>query len=148
MNRSRRKNQQGCYMDHMRLDHATLNTGDLDASITFYRYFLNLSPGWRPDFEFPGAWLYPTDGDYAILHLIEDSKAATTGSFNHLAFRGVGVHAYIEKLRTTNGWFRAVPVPGTAFTQVHHYDPNGVKIEVIFQECLGCDEITGGAEHV
>ena len=128
-------------MKGLRLDHATLNTVELEASLAFYKRFLNLAPGWRPDFGFPGAWLYPEDSDYAIVHLIEGDAPEGSGRFNHIAFRGRGLGAYLEKVKATDGWFQALPVPGTPFTQVHHFDPNGVKIEVLFEELLGALEI-------
>ena len=64
-------------MRGVRLDHATVNTDRLSETIAFYKHFLDLTPGWRPDFGFPGAWLYPADGDYAIVHLIEAPRART-----------------------------------------------------------------------
>ena len=118
----------------LRLDHATLNTYRLEETIAFYKHFLDLAPGWRPDFGFPGAWLYPADGDYPIVHLIEAPAVADGGMFNHIAFRGVGLARYLDMLKEAGGWFEASPVQGTPFTQVHHYDPNGVKIEVTFEE--------------
>ena len=131
-------------MKGLRLDHATLNTVELEASLAFYARFLNLRPGWRPDFGFPGAWLYPEDGDYAIIHLIEGDAPEGSGRFNHIAFRGCDLQAYLEKLRAGEDWFQAAPVPGTPFTQVHHFDPNGVKIEVLFEESLGASDVSSG----
>jgi len=128
-------------MQGLRLDHATLNTTELEESLAFYKRFLDLRPGWRPDFGFPGAWLYPQDGDYAIVHLIEGAAPEGDGRFDHIAFRGASLQAYLEKVKATQAWFRAAPVPGTTFTQVHHFDPNGVKIEVLFDEPLGAMDV-------
>ena len=121
----------------VRLDHATVNTNRLAETVAFYKHFLDLTPGWRPNFGFPGAWLYPADGDYPILHLIEAPQAAAGGMFDHIAFRGRGLQDYLVKVKATGGWFQALPVPGTPLTQVHHFDPNGIKIEVAFEEPLG-----------
>ena len=129
-------------MKGLRLDHATLNTVELETSLAFYHHFLNLTPGWRPDFGFDGAWLYPEDGDYAILHLIEGDAPAGSGRFNHIAFRGRDLGGYLAKVKASGAWFQAVPVPGTPYTQIHHFDPNGVKIEVLFEEPLGAGEIS------
>lgn len=120
----------------VRLDHFTLNTSRLDETIAFYGHFLGLKPGWRPDFGFPGAWLYPADADYAIVHLIEAAAGPAGGMFDHIAFRGEGLADYLKKLKTAGARFKAAPVPGTPFTQVHHLDPNGIKIEVTFEEAL------------
>lgn len=129
-------------MQGVRLDHATINTLELEESLAFYAHFLGLKPGWRPDFGFGGAWLYPQDGDYAIVHLIEKPAPPQSGMFNHLAFRGRDLPAYIAKARAAQAWFEAVPVPGTPFTQIHHFDPNGVRIEVLFEEPLGAERVT------
>uniref|UniRef100_B0T6N7 Glyoxalase/bleomycin resistance protein/dioxygenase n=1 Tax=Caulobacter sp. (strain K31) TaxID=366602 RepID=B0T6N7_CAUSK len=131
-------------MRGVRLDHATINTNTLEDTIAFYSHFLNLTPGWRPDFGFPGAWLYPADGDYAIVHLIQTAPADQGGMFDHVAFRGENLPAYLAKLDARGGWFQAQAVPGTPFTQVHHYDPNGVKIEVAFEEPLDQSSPTWG----
>lgn len=124
-------------MQDVRLDHATIDTRDVQASADFYRHFLDLKPGWRPSLDTDGAWLYPAGGDYAIVHLIATEGGTAGGRLNHIAFRGTDLQAYIEKLESFGGWFEAMPVPETPFTQVHHMDPSGVKIEVIFQEQLG-----------
>jgi catechol 2,3-dioxygenase-like lactoylglutathione lyase family enzyme len=123
-------------MQGLRLDHATIDTADVEGSIAFYRHFLNLRPGSRPDFDFHGAWLYPEDGDYAILHLVERHDAQPGGRLNHIAFRGRDLAGYLEKVKASGQWFRVVGVPGTDLTQVHHFDPNQVKIEILFDEPL------------
>jgi catechol 2,3-dioxygenase-like lactoylglutathione lyase family enzyme len=40
------------------MDHFTILTDDLPATLAFYEEFLGLKPGARPPFSFPGAWLY------------------------------------------------------------------------------------------
>src|SRR5271157_3517418 len=40
------------------LDHATLRTHDLEGTRAFLETVLGLKPGYRPDFSFPGYWLY------------------------------------------------------------------------------------------
>lgn len=131
-------------MRQVRLDHATINTTDLAASLRFYERFLGLRQGWRPDFGFGGAWLYPEDSDDPILHLIEcepldheQRHGVGIGMFDHIAFRGHGLREYLDLVRASGEWFEAAPVAGTPFTQVHHFDPNGVRVEVAFEEPLG-----------
>lgn len=129
-------------MKGVRLDHATINTDDVAASVAFYGHFLGLKPGWRPNWSASGAWLYAADGDYPILHLLETPRSDGAGMFNHVAFRGEDLSAYIAKLRQARCWFEARPVDQTPYTQVHHFDPNAVRIEVIFEEPLGTDRVT------
>ena len=133
-------------MKGVRLDHATINTVDLQGSIDFFAHFLGLKSGWRPDFGFDGAWLYATDGDYPIVHLIGKPAPRQASMFNHIAFRGDGLSDYIDKVRQAGGWFEAKPVAGTPYTQIHHFDPNGVRIEVLFEEPLGAERIASSPE--
>jgi catechol 2,3-dioxygenase-like lactoylglutathione lyase family enzyme len=128
-------------MKGVRLDHATINTDDVKASVAFYGHFLDLKPGWRPDFGVGGAWLYAADGDYPILHLLEMPRVEGVGMFNHVAFRGEGLQAYLAKLKAARCWYDARPVDQTPYTQVHHFDPNDVRLEVIFEEPLGADRV-------
>ncbi len=120
-------------MHVIRLDHATINTTGLAASLKFYERYLGLKPGWRPPFDVGGAWLYPEGGDYPILHLIERERLAEGGNFDHIAFRGSDLSAYLAKLNAAGDEYAAMPVPGTRLVQVHHRDPNGVLIEVNFE---------------
>ena len=41
-----------------RLDHVNLRTADLDRMVAWYGRVLDMHPGPRPDFAFPGAWPY------------------------------------------------------------------------------------------
>ena len=93
-------------------------------------------PGPHPDFGFAGAWLYPPGTTHPIIHLIacDDLPAPTAATpVDHIAFRCEGLAAHLERLRDRGNWFRAAPVPGTPFTQVHHFDPNGIKVEATFE---------------
>ena len=40
------------------MNHFTILTDDVDATVRFYRDLLGLAAGARPDLGFPGAWLY------------------------------------------------------------------------------------------
>lgn len=50
------------------LDHVTLRTHALDETRDFLVALLDLEVGYRPDFGFPGYWLYA--GNTPIVHLI------------------------------------------------------------------------------
>jgi catechol 2,3-dioxygenase-like lactoylglutathione lyase family enzyme len=115
------------------LDHYTIDTADMEASLAFYGDVLGLAPGDRPPFKFPGAWLYC--GDAPIVHLIaKDEAAAThTGSFNHVAFRGTGLDGFTAHLESLGVAFTRRDVPGRQLRQVFIEDPNGITIEVNFR---------------
>ena len=55
-----------------RIDHFTILTTNTEETVAFYYDVLGFTPGPRPDFSFPGAWLY--NGGKAVLHVVE--KAA------------------------------------------------------------------------
>jgi catechol 2,3-dioxygenase-like lactoylglutathione lyase family enzyme len=121
-------------MNIVRLDHATINTADLLASVAFYRHYLGLKPGWRPEFGIGGAWLYPEDGSYPILHLIARKEGtARGGMFDHVAFRSKDLNGYLSKVKASGASYTAMPVLGTNLVQVQHHDPNHVLIEVTFE---------------
>lgn len=46
------------------LDHVTIRTADLPATLRFYDHFFGLKSGLRPPFSVGGAWLYAQGGDY------------------------------------------------------------------------------------
>jgi catechol 2,3-dioxygenase-like lactoylglutathione lyase family enzyme len=121
-------------MNIVRLDHATINTADLTASVAFYGRYLGLKPGWRPPFDIGGAWLYPEDGSYPIVHLIARQESiAKGGMFDHVAFRSKDLKGYLARLKSSGDSYTVSPVPGTNLVQVQHYDPNQVLIEVNFE---------------
>ena len=49
-------------------DHVNVRTANLAAMVDWYDRVLGMKPGKRPNFDFPGAWLYL--GDQALVHLV------------------------------------------------------------------------------
>ena len=117
------------------MDHFTVLTADLDATVRFYQDVLGLETGPRPAFPFPGAWLY-RDG-VALLHVIEQASIpAGSGVLDHIAFRGVGLAALIARLETRRLAYdlRRLPEggPRAGVWQLFFHDPNGARVEVDF----------------
>ncbi|WP_066960511.1 VOC family protein [Rhizorhabdus dicambivorans] len=119
-------------MSVIRLDHVTIRTTDLVATLRFYEQFFGLRPGFRPDFSVGGAWLYAEGGDYPILHVIETDNNLP-GMRDHVAFRVTGLAAYLDKVKADGCAYMAIPVPGTNLVQVQHRDPNRLLVEATFE---------------
>ncbi|HJO72129.1 MAG: VOC family protein [Rhodospirillales bacterium] len=116
----------------MTLDHYTINTLDLDATIRFYVEVLGFENGERPPFSFPGAWLY--SGGKPVVHLV-DGKApeeAGSGTIDHVAFRAGGLGDFIRRFEDRGIPYSERDVPGAGIHQVFLSDPNGVTIEINF----------------
>jgi len=115
------------------LDHFNLRTRKLPETVDFYERVLGLENGPRPDFDFPGAWMY-SEGK-AVVHLVD--IAATTepqkpdsGVVHHVAFVSRGFKAMKQRLQQLGVKFETVEVPGGALWQIFITDPNGVVVEL------------------
>jgi len=120
------------------VNHFTILTDDLPATLAFYEEHLNLKPGARPPFTFPGAWLYADagKGPDPILHIVAGIKKErlVKGVLDHMAFSGKGLGAAVDKLKKKNIPYelRQLPVYGT--WQLFFFDPNNAKIEIDFDK--------------
>jgi len=114
------------------MEHFTILTEQLDRTVDFYRDLLGLEPGWRPDFSFPGAWLYCRDR--AVLHLVAGRTVPTppAGVIDHVAFAAVGLEATVARLRADGIAHSLVRLPGNGPWQLFLRDPNGARVELDF----------------
>ena len=137
------------------LDHYSIRSADLDASRRFYTEVLGLQVGPRPEFAFPGLWLYKGDTAVwanAVVHIIgtapapasdspgdglkdylgarDDAAMKGTGVLDHVAFFATGLAAMRAKLQRLGLVVRERTVPGLGLHQVFLNDPNGVVIEI------------------
>lgn len=116
------------------LDHVNIRTADLARSIAFYRDVLGMEQGWRPAFQFNGAWMY-LDGN-AFVHLVEVQAEPTPGnalSLEHFAFMAEDMVEFVAVLKARDIPYRPVDVPGTTITQINFHDPDGNHIHVDFE---------------
>lgn len=116
------------------MNHFTVLTDDLDATLAFYDEYLQLRPGARPPFRFPGAWLYAEGGKDAILHVIagREPKELVRGVIDHMAFTGQGLAATLAKLKARGVPHELRKLPGYGTWQLFFHDPNGAKVEIDF----------------
>lgn len=128
------------------LDHCSIRTVKLDETRDFYVDVLGMTDGNRPNFDFPGNWLY-LDGK-AVVHLvgvdkddpsgleaylggsIDPDTLHGSGAFDHLAFRGSDAGAMIERLEAKGVPFRERQVPNMDLFQLFVEDPNGITVEL------------------
>lgn len=114
------------------LDHYTINVASLRASVEFYEAVLGLTAGPRPEFPFPGAWLYL--GDKPIVHLVAESGKAEDGSgtVDHIAFRAEDRPAYRQRIDRANIQFEERMISAVSLSQIFLSDPDGILIELNF----------------
>lgn len=113
------------------LNHFTVLTDDLEASVEFYQCVLGLAPGWRPPFAFPGAWLYC--GAVPVLHLIAGRGVHDgQGVIDHVAFSAANLRETISILKARGVGYTLRRQPGTGEWQVFCYDPSGARVELDF----------------
>lgn len=123
------------------LDHVNIQTPILEQTSVFFEEIIGLTRGFRPDFPFPGAWLYC--GTKAVVHLIgmtgEKAGAAGAGRVNHIGFRAVGYEALLARVRNAGLEHEIRDVPGVRQRQVFMKDPNGVSVELAFDAAEATD---------
>jgi catechol 2,3-dioxygenase-like lactoylglutathione lyase family enzyme len=135
-----------------KLDHYSIRTLDIEASRRFYTGVMGFEVGFRPDFDFPGLWLYngaPRPGSYGVVHIIGidpsnpeglkaylgDRDVSTlngTGTVDHMAFTATGLADMRARLERHNVAYRERTVPNLGVHQVFFEDPSQVTIELNF----------------
>ena len=120
-----------------KLDHVNLRTTRLQEMVTWYTDVLGLISGKRPDFGFPGAWLYA--GDQAVVHLVAIEGPEGIGSevalkMEHVAFTARDAKAFEARLKTGGVAFKKGGPPGTKIVAYNLWDPDGNHIHVDFEE--------------
>jgi catechol 2,3-dioxygenase-like lactoylglutathione lyase family enzyme len=116
------------------MNHFTILTDDLPATLDFYAEFLNLRPGPRPPFTFPGAWLYAEGGSDPILHIVagKEKSVLVKGVIDHMAFTGKDLPAAVAKLKARGVEYELRRLPEYRTWQLFFHDPNQAKIEIDF----------------
>jgi catechol 2,3-dioxygenase-like lactoylglutathione lyase family enzyme len=114
------------------MNHFTVLTDDVERTVAFYGEHLGLSPGYRPDLGFPGAWLY-ADGA-AILHIVGGRKhdELKPGVIDHMAFSARGLKAKVAQLEAAGVKYACRKQVGSGVWQVFFFDPNGARVELDF----------------
>jgi catechol 2,3-dioxygenase-like lactoylglutathione lyase family enzyme len=132
------------------LNHYSIRTTDMTATRDFYERVLQLTVGPRPDFPFPGLWMYR--GDHAdvanaVVHIIgmdandpeglkaylgdrDVSTLKGSGALDHVAFFADGLAGMLAHLKEVGVPARERTVPAIGLHQLFLDDPNGVVVEL------------------
>jgi catechol 2,3-dioxygenase-like lactoylglutathione lyase family enzyme len=118
------------------LDHYNVSTRKLKETIVWYEDVLGFTNGPRPQFSFPGAWLYSQG--HPVLHLNDISQTdreqrPDSGVIDHVAFGSRGFEAMKKHLTGKGVTFRINQVPNSTRWQLFFHDPNNVEIELNFE---------------
>jgi catechol 2,3-dioxygenase-like lactoylglutathione lyase family enzyme len=114
------------------MNHFTVLTDDVEATVHFYRDVVGLAQGPRPPLGFPGAWLYT--GNQAVLHVVggRTRSELRAGAIDHMAFSATGLAAAIAALDAKGIAHQCRQQVGSGVWQVFFHDPNGAKVELDF----------------
>jgi len=118
------------------LDHFNIRTRKLADTVRFYEDVLDLKNGDRPNFAFPGAWMY-SEGK-PVVHIVDISKTdeqqkPDSGVVHHVAFASSGFADMKQRLTAKSLPFDVREVPGVAVWQIFVTDPNGVMLELNYE---------------
>ena len=137
-------------MTNLSLNHFSIRSLEIEKTTEFFNKLLGLTVGPRPEFPFPGVWLYNGDENSwanAVLHLIaidkndpnglkkylgerDPASLYGSGAVDHIAFFANGLEEKIALLKKLNIPYRERTVPVLQLHQIFLDDPNGVVIEL------------------
>jgi catechol 2,3-dioxygenase-like lactoylglutathione lyase family enzyme len=115
-------------------DHATLRTSDLEGTRNFLEAVLDLTPGYRPAFPFPGYWLC-ADGE-PIVHVIPGRGGRVDRSgetIDHVDFRLGGYDRYRDKPTTLGIRYSPMDLTELDERSIFIRTPTGVLLELVFR---------------
>jgi catechol 2,3-dioxygenase-like lactoylglutathione lyase family enzyme len=115
-----------------KLDHVNIRTANLEEMVAWYMDIMGMTPGKRPPFQFPGAWMYI--GEHAPVHLISVDETPThdTLQIEHFAFSATGLDSFLEKLKQRGVDYELGRVPEFEILQVNVFDYDGNHIHIDF----------------
>jgi catechol 2,3-dioxygenase-like lactoylglutathione lyase family enzyme len=149
-------------MAQLKMNHLAIRSPDANATRDFFMKTLGLTVGPRPDFPFPGYWLYKeSHNSYlnALIHIVEIDPNNPqglieylggkdidtlhgTGAIDHVAFFATELENMLKHLNEIGVTYRERLVPTIKLHQVFLEDPNGITIELNYpaEERVALDE--------
>jgi catechol 2,3-dioxygenase-like lactoylglutathione lyase family enzyme len=123
----------------MKLDHYSIRTLELDKVKGFFHNLLGLESGFRPNFNFPGYWLYGSDPEQAIVHLIGQKKDSPpldigedTGAYDHMAFQADTYDEISERIKENDWPHWENRLPSSLARQIFIKGPHNLTVEIVF----------------
>src|ERR1700682_4997863 len=118
------------------LDHFNIPTRKLPDTVRFSEDILGRTKGARPNFAFPGAWMY-SEGK-PVVHLVDisptqEAQKPDSGVVHHVAFASRDFTGMKQRLESKGMKFDSRQVPGGELWQIFVNDPNGVMIELNYE---------------
>src|SRR3981081_3159740 len=109
------------------LDHFNIRTRKLADTVRFYEEILGLKNGDRPNFAFPGAWMY-SEGK-AVVHLVDISQTSEqqkpdSGVVHHVAFASRDFAGMKQRLQSKGMAFDVRQGPRGALWARFVHNPN------------------------
>ncbi|MGQ7847176.1 VOC family protein [Granulosicoccus sp. 3-233] len=122
-------------MQIKKLDHVNVRTAQLERMIDWYTDVLGMRSGKRPDFPFPGAWMYAADSP--VVHLVGVDGEAGVGSettlkLEHFAFSASDAGRFEAHLQSRGIRYERAEVPSANLVQYNVWDPDGNHVHVDF----------------
>ena len=116
------------------LNHFTVIAEDPEQTLDFYVGLLGLTSGDRPDFGFPGAWLYADGGRQALVHVYFDRPvpAHRAGVIDHMAFTASDLKAMKARFDERGHKYDLRRQREAGTWQLFCHDPNGARVELDF----------------
>lgn len=117
-------------LNHINL---SLPADRLEEIRDFYVDIVGLREGPRPDFDFPGYWLYA--GDFPVVHMMHRPSEGTgpgTSYLDHVAFTCTDLDATEQKLERQGISYRKREIAAFNIVQLFFHDPTGLGIEMNF----------------
>ena len=131
-----------------KIDHYAIRTLKMEETRHFYEG-LGLKSGPRPEFPFPGYWMYA--GDTPVVHLVgidpnnpeglynylgvaDVNFLDGSGSIDHLAFSASEPNKLKITLSQNKVKYREREVPNLGLLQIFAEDPNGITVEINYYD--------------
>jgi len=117
------------------LDHVNVRTTQLDVMIDWYTKVLGMHSGDRPNFAFPGAWMYA--GGSPVVHLVGIAGDPAVGAeaqlkLEHFALSASGCAEFVASLDANGVKYRRGDLPDFNIIQINVWDPDGNHIHIDF----------------